>query len=289
MKKLSFLTLLLLFGLAVVAVTGCKSSNSSAHEVDALDILDGKSTFYISIPKKADSELVERIIQNNIAGISDKDCKSVVDRIDKIYCGLIRTKTNTEIQASLAVNIPTVFLSSVFSKKAGWEKTKYKTAYSSNLDVYSSNGMDISVPTGKNLFLGRNITDMLETYDDVRINGVSTPQLPQEMYNYLKGADSEIRFYASKPQSFLTILTGTNLNLQLTSVSGCFKNDANQKNQYILKLDFVFKNEKYAKAGKALLNLAFGLSADESSMEKSELKISGIKINKDSLYKLLVL
>ena len=48
---------------------------------------------------------------------------------------------------------------------------------------------------------------------------------------------------------------------------------------------FNFKNEKLAKTGKALLTLAFGLTAKESSNNKNELIISGIQMSKEALYK----
>lgn len=272
----------------LITFAGCKSS-PEANTVDSLLLLDNKSSFFIAIPKNADRELVNRIIKNNVDGISDKDCKTVVDRIDKIYCGLNRTKRSTEIQASLSVNIPTAYVSKVFTKKGGWQKSKYKTPYSVEHDLYSSSEIDVSVPSSSNLCIGRDVESMLDKFDDVKINGNLQSDLDETVYNFLRSAESEIHFYANKPQSFLTILTGTNLNLQLNEVSGTFKVDENHDNQYIVTLNFVFKSEKFAKAGRGLLNLAFGLSAEESESDKNELVISGIKISKESLYKLLVI
>ena len=114
--------------------------------------------------------------------------------------------------------------------------------------------------------------------------------LSDELVDYLKGSENEIRFYANKPQSFLTILTGANLDLRLIDVKGSFVTDPKHKNQYLLDLDFNFKNEKFLKAGKSLLTLAFGLTnSQEEVPQPNELKLNGIRIDKQQLYKILVL
>ena len=58
----------------------------------------------------------------------------------------------------------------------------------------------------------------------------------------------------------------------------------------LLDLDFNFKSDKFRKAGRALLTLAFGLTNSQAEeIDFSELKISGIRIDKQQLYKILVL
>ena len=73
--------------------------------------------------------------------------------------------------------------------------------------------------------------------------------IDKNLAEFLNGAENEIRFCANKPQSFLTILTGAKLDLKLKEVSGVFVQDEKHENQYILDLRFLFKNEKYLKAG----------------------------------------
>ena len=51
----------------------------------------------------------------------------------------------------------------------------------------------------------------------------------------------------------------------------------------------MFKNEKYLKAGKTLLTLAFGLTNSQSIIvETDELQINGIKLDKNQLIKLFL-
>ena len=148
-----------------------------------------------------------------------------------------------------------------------------------------------------NRFLSlRDINTLLTNYDTIyttaepNYTGTEYSPLEPELYNYLYEADSEIRFFANKPQSFLTILTGTNLDLKLINVSGSFICDTKHNDQYLLNLHFNFKNEKFLKAGKVLLTLAFGLTDSQSYIEgEDQLFINGIKIKKEQLYKLLVL
>jgi len=287
LKKLKFFfsTLILL---ATLFVAGCKST-PAANTVNALDLLDTKSGFYIAVPTQADPELLKRIIINNVEDISEKDVDSIIKRVNKIYCGLNRTKRNTEFQASIDANVPVNLVSKALTKKKGWNKTSYKTPIDSTYDIYNKDGVDVSVPSGKNICIGRDVYYMLDTYSELVLEPSDEHTLDAQVFAFLNGAEDEIRFYANKPQSFLTILTGTNLNLQLIDVWGAFAQDPDNENQYILDLDFNFKNEKFVKTGKALLTLAFGLTAKESSNNKNELIISGIQISKDSLYKLLVL
>ena len=114
--------------------------------------------------------------------------------------------------------------------------------------------------------------------------------LDDELYAWLDGALDEIRFYSGKPQAFLYSLVGANLDLKLLSVKGTFTIDKDFPEQYILDLNFNFKSEKFLKAGKVLLAMTFGLTNSQAqALSANELKISGIKISREELYKLLVI
>lgn len=298
MKKSSFIKKLtvLALGAIVISITACKSA-PLAVEVNPLDILDSESSFYLAIPRKADPELIKRVVQNNIDGLSDSNAQLLTDHINKVYCGLNRTRKSTTIQATIDASIPQKYVSKVLNKKNGFSQSVFSPEKSSNTyDVYSQDGLDLAAPSGKVLCLGRDINTLLTKYDTIyttaepNYTGTEYSPLEPELYNYLYEADSEIRFFANKPQSFLTILTGTNLDLKLINVSGSFICDTKHNDQYLLNLHFNFKNEKFLKAGKVLLTLAFGLTDSQSYIEgEDQLFINGIKIKKEQLYKLLVL
>ena len=69
MKKLSFGLVILL-----VLFAGCKSA-PAGRPVDALELIDSKSAFYIAVPRAADTALIERIITGFYSDASEADAK----------------------------------------------------------------------------------------------------------------------------------------------------------------------------------------------------------------------
>ena len=289
MKKLSFGLVILL-----VLFAGCKSA-PAGRPVDALELIDSKSAFYIAVPRAADTALIERIITGFYSDASEADAKMIADRVNKVYCGLNRAKTETEVQASIDGNVPVKYLPKVLNEKKGWVVSDYTPAGSTKNYKLYSNQIEMAFPSEKIALAGRDIEGMLTKYDNLsKLPADDTTELysdlDPELTSYLKGAESEIRFYANKPQSFLTILTGAQLDLKLIDVKGSFKTDPKHPNQYLLDLDFVFKNGTFLKAGKTLLTLAFGLTnSQEEIIGDSELIIHGIRMDKEQLYKLFSL
>lgn len=285
---------LCILGTFLLCFVACKSS-PIAVDVRPLDILDEKSAFYLAIPKDVDPILVQSIIQNNVNGISEKNAKLICDNVNTIYCGLNRSKNKTAIQASIDASIPQKYVSKVLTKKNGFTSSKFVPEKSTNeYVIYSNDALDISFPSSKVACLGRNVENMITNYDVIFSTAQSDylsneySALDSDLYDYLAGAKDEIRFYANKPQSFLTILTGTNLDLRLIDVSGSFVVDPKHDNQYLLNLHFNFKNEKFLKAGRAILMLAFGLTDSQSEIDGNHFYVKGIKIQKEQLYKILV-
>ena len=186
-------------------------------------------------------------------------------------------------------------LPKVLNEKNGWVVSEYSPNGSDASYKLYSNKIEMAFPSENHVCAGRDIEGMLTKYDT--LSGMPADgnkgiisDLDPELVTYLKGAESEIRFFANKPQSFLTILTGAQLDLKLIDVKGSFKTDPKHPNQYLLTLDFQFKNGIYLKAGKTLLILAFGLTnSQEKIIGESELIIHDIRIDKKQLYQLLSL
>ena len=281
-------------GLLLILLAGCKSA-PAGRPVDAIELLDNQSSFYIAVPKAADNVLIERIITGFYEGASEADAKMIAERVNKVYCGLNRSKNETEIQASVEGNVPAKLLPKVLNEKKGWVVSEYTPSGSASKYKVYSGPVEMTFPSDKIGCVGRNLEGMLTKYDTL----VSLPaddttalysDLDAELTSYLKGAENEIRFFANKPQSFLTILTGAQLDLKLIDVKGNFATDPKHPDQYLLDLDFRFKNGTFLKAGKTLLVLAFGLTnSQEEIIGDSELLINDIRIDKQQLYKLLSL
>jgi hypothetical protein len=278
----------------VASATSCKTL-PQGRKVDAIELLDDRSAFYIAIPKKADSDLIERIIENNIDKIPESQAKAIAQRIDKAYIGINRSRNVLEFQAAIDASIPLNYIPKVLNEKNGWKVSKYAPEQSQSVYPVYKSKISISFPESKIVCLGRNVNYMIDRYDMLCKMPEDTEnhiysELDEQLIGYLKSAEDEIRFFANKPQSFLTILTGTNLDLKLFDVKGFFVTDPNFDSQYLLSLEFNFKNEKFLKVGRGLLILAFGLTdSQEEIIGNNILKINGIRIDKNQLYKVLVL
>ena len=278
--------------LFLLLLAGCKSA-PAGRSVDPLELIDEESSFYIAVPRAADNVLIERIVKGFYEKASDSDAKLVADHVNKIYCGLNRSKNNMDIQAAIDGNIPRKLLPKVLNNKNGWQTSDYIPEGSAAAYKVYSNNIDMSFPSEKIACIGRNTKGMLTRYDTLSKLPPDDPvalysDLEEELTSYLKGAEDEIRFFANKPQSFLTILTGASLDLKLIDVRGSFKTDPKHQNQYLLTLDFRFRNGTFLKAGKTLLILAFGLTnSQEEIIGENELIIHDIRIDKQQLYKLL--
>ncbi len=275
-------------------LAGCKSA-PAGRPVDALELIDDQSSFYIAVPRAADNVLIERIITGFYQDASEADAKMIADRVNKVYCGLNRSKQGTEVQASIDGNIPKKYLPKVLSEKNGWVTSDYTPKNSAVSYKLYSGAVEMAFPSDKIACVGRNLEGMIDKYDSLsKLPAEDTTELysdlDKELTSYLKGAETEIRFFANKPQSFLTILTGAQLDLKLIDVKGSFRTDPKHENQYLLNLDFRFKNGTFLKAGRVLLVLAFGLTnSQEEIIGDSELLIHDIRIDKQQLYKLLSL
>lgn len=284
--------------LIILALTGCKSVPSGLP-VNAIDLLDNESAFYITIPKSADPQLLETIINNAYKNLTQKDIQQLVDRINTVYCGINHKKNNMEYQLSVSGDIPVKYVAKVLNKKNGWNVNTYKPNDSDNeYKLYNHVNMSelqLCFPSNQIICAGRNITGMINKFDT--INNISFDSnidisesfsdFDDEMYDWLSNTDNSIHFYANKPQSFLSTLTGSQLDLKLFNVKGSFKIDEEYTDQYILDLYFNFKNDKFRKVGKSLLSLAFGLTDSQTKViGETELNITGIKLNKKQLYQL---
>ena len=281
----------------------CKTTVNVSNEVNPLDLIDNKSSFYISIPVRQDVNLVQKMIKSNVPSLSDKNALEIAERTQIIYAGLNKKRKKTEIQLAGKCSIPKIALSNVFTKKNGWQTEdlsfplveKKQKKYS----VYSQKGFDISFPNEHTAVLGRDVKEMIENFhylsnqenesSSLQKENFDSNRLSPQIYQWLSDS-SEVRFYAEKPQSFLSTLTGAALDLKLVYVKGLMVTDPKNDKQYLMDLEFEFKNPKLVTAARGILTLALGLTDSEVSQpEPNHLVISDIKISKEQLYKILVI
>jgi len=280
----------------LISLFSCKSV-PSLTVVKAPDLLENNKNFYISIPASTDPDLISYIIKNNVQNISDSDIKDIISRIDRAYAGLNADNKNPKIQLAIDSNIPVKYIPKILTKKNGWTVEEYTGPVSSvKYGLFSQQGITMAFPSDKLTIMGDNVTGMLSKYDEVHSIpaedsvGITYESLDSLTYSWITESDSEIRFITNKPETFLLMLTGQKLTLQLNTVRGSFVIDPKNPNQYLLDFIFDFKNEKAAKAGKVMLAFTFGLAdGSDNSLKPTEVKIEGIKINKKQLYDILSL
>lgn len=252
------------------------------------------------IPIAVDAEQFEKILQAKVSGLSDVNAKRISQRVDTVYIGLDRNKSGTEYQLAASCNFPKIATTTAFSKKNGWEcdflsqsvsKGK-KTKYS----VYQKQKLMASFPDVNTACIGRDVPFMIEKFHKLlhKEQLESSNLLNRDVYDWLSYEDDipdeEIRFYATKPQAFLSMLVGAQLNYQLKFVRGSICNDVKNNNQFIMQIHFEFINKRVIPAARGALTLALGLTdAQVKSTNENNLIISNIKLNKKQLYQLLVL
>lgn len=280
--------------------TSCKTTPVAVTEVNPLDFLDNNSSFYMRVPSSIDPQLIQRMIQGSVKGISEGDSKKIADRIDTVYIGMKKSRKSVDFQISSLCNFPKVAVASAFTKKNGWNSAKLSLAGADGKDVsytvYENQGLLASFPSVNVACLGRSVPDMVEKYHFLsqKMNSESNVPLLSDVRNWLcyedDIPDNQVRFFAAAPQSFLTTLTGANLNFKLIYVRGLLENDPKNENQYLMQLEFEFRDHRVVPAAKAMLSVAFGLTDSDVTMESdTHLTISKIKINKQQLYKILVI
>ena len=282
--------------LFLLLITACKSLPSGTI-VKAPELLDNNKNFYISIPADVDPELVKYVIKNNIEGISDSDVQDIVSRIDRAYAGLNADNKNSKLQLAIDSHIPVKYIPKILTKKNGWTVKEFTGPTSSfKYGLYSQNDITLAFPSDKLALLGENVDGMLSKYDEIHAIpaddsvGINYSSLDPLTYDHITESASEIRFITNKPETFLLMLTGQKLTLQLNTVRGSFISDPENDNQYVLDFIFEFKSAAFAKAGKVLLGFVFNLAdGEDNSLKTNEVKITGIKIKKQKLYDILSL
>ena len=282
--------------LTLLLIVSCKTVPTGTV-VKAPDLLNKNKNFYISIPTAADPELVKYLIQSNIDNISESDLNELVKRIDRAYAGLNADNKNPKLQLAIDSDIPVKYIPKILNKKNGWEVKEYTGKDTQNkYGVFTQNDIVLAFPSDKMTLMGEDVEGMLTKYDRIHnipaeeSEGITYEDLDELTYSHITESSSEIRFITNKPETFLLMLTGQKLTLQLNTVRGSFVCDPKNDNQYILDFIFDFKSQKAAKAGKVMLGFAFGLAdGDDKDLKATEVRIEGIKLSKKQLYDILSL
>lgn len=306
MKKLNniFKRFLVLINIVFLFIlNGCNTLDVEPLDVNPLTLLDNNSSIYIAIPNGVDPQLLTYMLRNTVEGLSESDMQTVSQRIKTIYTGINRTKKGVDYQIAISTNIPSLAFVKSVKKTKGWTKDTISFENIKNqdtviptekrsYDVYNVNNINLSMPDSNILCMGRDIPNMLECYHAFAHGINYSKVLEKDIFNWLSNANEEqkIKFYAKKPQQFLSVLIGTDIPIRLVQMQGQLYPDKTCDTQYIVDIDMTFQNERSLKQGKALIAIALGLTDSEYELlSDTRLLIKGIKIDKSQVYKVLVI
>lgn len=301
-----------LFGLSVIFCTVAFLFSScmtmpKGRKVEALSLLDNQSNLYFAVPNNVDNELIEKIISDNVSGLAKHEIERIIARINTAYIGVNTTKkvfSSDAVQVAIDGNFPKKMIPKFLNKKNGWNVIMCSSCEAKKHPIYtkavipgSEDYISMSFPANNVACMGRNIEQMLGRYDTLSLPDFADQVIGAEdsimhtdeyFYNYLLEAKDEIRFFANNPKSFLSTITGVNLDLKIVTVAGAIVKDDEDPEKYKVKFIFKFSNNKYLKAGRALLKLALGMSNSEvEDGEDSELIVQNVHINKEQILKLI--
>ena len=277
------------------------------RKVEALSLLDNQSNLYFAVPNNVDNELIEKIISDNVSGLAKHEIERIISRVNTAYIGINTSKKaffSDSVQVAIDGNFPRKMIPKFLNKKSGWDvimcssaEAKKHPNYTKTVISSLENYISVSFPANNVACMGRNIEQMLGRFDTLSLPDFEEQLLSLEdslmstdeyFYNYLLDAKDEIRFFANNPKSFLSTITGVNLDLKIVTVAGAIVKDEENPVKYKVKFIFKFSNNKYLKAGRALLKLALGMSNSEvEDGDDSELIVQNVHINKEQIMKLL--
>lgn len=292
----------LIINLAILSCFSCKTPQETVKTVNPLELLDNNSSFYLAIPVEQDKDLVKKMVLSNVQGISEKNAEQIVDRTEILYVGLNKKRRYTEVQLSAKCEVPKIAISKVFSKRNNFEEVKISfDDLNKEYSVYNRKDLAISFPANDIVILGRDLQFCLEKFavlssdfdlqSNIELNEkINSLNLNSSAFEWLNNNEGEVRFFAQKPQAFLQMLVGANLNFKLIYVKGSMNTDEKYPDQYLMNLEFEFRDSRLVNAAKGALSLAFGLTNSEVIQNSStNLQIKNIKIGKKQLYKILVI
>ena len=281
----------------------------TGRKVEALSLLDNNSNLYFSSPNNVDNELLEKILKDRVSGIAEKEIERIISRVNTVYAGIDISRkifSTDAVQIAIDGNIPRKMVPKFLNKKNGWEiiscssdPAKKHPIYTKQIIQGSDEYINVAFPSNNIACAGRDIEFMLSRYDDfssidflpeVQEDNNSIMLKNEYFYNYLLESNDEIRFFTNNPNNFLAYLIGVNVDLRIVTIAGAIVKDDEDNEKYKMKLMFKFSSNKFLKAGRAILKLAFGFSnKDVEDGDDSELIIQNVQISKEQIYKLLSL
>ncbi len=269
MKKL----ILAFVCLCSILLFSCKSSNVEQITVDPLSLLDDDFSIYISVPTTSNQELVSKILQSRISGLSEKDALSITSRTNVLYAGLGTVQDRAKLQSVIETSIPHFMLSSSLTKKNGWTLVK---SDSFEWWEHTSDSFELAMPTTNLLCAAQDVKPMLEKLEE------NTEASKTKWRDWICEESDDLRFYITRPGQYLRSLIGQPINIGTDSIYGSFsylRESEKDGGLYELSFNIHLLEKRSVVALRALLGLSFAMAGGSvEQVDEFTLKISGIEI-----------
>ncbi|MCR4823191.1 MAG: hypothetical protein K5873_10015 [Treponema sp.] len=299
MKKLNLLKTAAALLASAVLLSSCKSSPDLAP-VEPLELLDGDSALYLSIPVQANSDFISSAI-SKIAGLTEGDSQKIAERLDMAFLSI---KNNGSFQFSASGNLPVKYAAMALNDKNGWQGGLKggQVCYTHRQTSYQ-----LCLPSSSNAFLSSDIAPMVDRFNRLAYAAFTEEDLSPEqksslaasakvfsqtmdsrIYSYLHDNNSpDILMYAPDPSAFVKSFIGREINTNVDSLFAVLSQYRGVKEQFNVKLTVNLQDPRTVKATTALLKtLLFGVPAKVVQTGQKQITITDLPVTKKRIISL---
>ncbi len=281
----------LLVCLAVLAalVTGCASSSQELPVTDIWALFSSDHDIYLRVPVAANTESVSQVLEYVVPSLSPKDRDRLLSRLETVYLGVSPSQKKSDGSAYFELaaegNFPSIAVSSVFSKKRGWQKVSYEVQdIECSYFVRTDDSVEASAVSSNLLCLSSSMLPMLDRYASA--NSGVTSGVPQNMYPDT-GLEESILFY-SKGSDMLPLPGGFSLPT-VSSAAGSLTplTDESGMRSFIFDGALTVSDARVVRSVAMLLNLVVSMLGGTVSSSENVITISGVMLPEETVFELL--
>ncbi len=266
----------------------CKTTaqKTDLAEVNPLALLSEDSSIYVNVPVQKHVDLTAAVLCAELAGLSEKDARTLAQRIERLYAGLGTVTDRSRLQAAALGDIPKIALNAVLTKKNGWYEQTYQApsssealslGYPSEFSYYTRKDTDfvMGLPSQNVFCVAKNVFPLLDKY-------ALRPEPQDNPVNQWLNVDcEEIRFYITKPGQYLRNLIGIGVN-GCDAVYGTMVSDG--KGEYTLSFDLHLTTPRALRVFSAALELSFGMMGGSVKiMDETTVHLEGLEMTEKKI------
>ncbi len=284
-KRYRVLELFVSFLVIICTLTNCASSKKKLPEVEPIALLSDDAYLYLYVPVKAHESFLLDILEASSANISEKDARSVLNRIQSFYSCIGEKGNSSHIELIAEGSFPSVGVKNVFTKKKGWATQVYEanagetdSKISSHKFTYyeplDGKEIEVSFPSSSRCIISENAKPIFNKY----LNAQDIELSESNYASWLQNKGDNILFYLVMPGQNLWKMFGLNISLSCNSISG--KLSSIDDSAYGVSVLVTMPDKLSAFAAKRLLPLIGGKVKE---IDELTLSVSGMQVQKKLL------